>query len=144
MTPTRKPRKQAGLPRRTPKNPQRRGSRSPTPPLDSRVTSFASTISSTSSSSLRRQSSVSSFSSSDSSSSDTASPLFSPVDLPQAVAVAGTDFPFDNDGSGFSFALPPTAGKADDVQIMFPTGFGTTGEEFSFFDDLGFGFQMSG
>ncbi|KAK1234991.1 hypothetical protein PQX77_001793 [Marasmius sp. AFHP31] len=148
MTPTRKPRKQAGLPRRTPKHPQRRGSRSPTPPLDSRVTSFASTISSTSTSSLRRQSSVSSFSSSDSSSSDTASPLFSPVDLPQAVAVAGTDFPFDNDGagSGFSFAMPPptAVGKADDVQIMFPTGFGNMGEEFSFFDDLGFGFQVSG
>ncbi|KAK1236144.1 hypothetical protein PQX77_000615 [Marasmius sp. AFHP31] len=144
-TPTRKPRKQAGLPRRSPKHPQRRGSRSPTPPLDSRVTSFASTISSTSS--LRRQSSVSSFSSSDSSSSDTASPLFSPVDLPQAVAVAGTDFPFDNDGSGsgFSFAMPPTTGgKADDVQIMFPTGFGAMGEEFSFFDDLGLGFQVSG
>ncbi|KAG7099589.1 hypothetical protein E1B28_001419 [Marasmius oreades] len=125
MTPPR--RKKAGLPRRTPMNPQRRrtsrsspssaSSRSPSPPSSSRTPSLTSSLSTSTSSShsLRRHSSVSSLS------SDPDSPLFSPVslpcDLPQ-VTVAGAD------SAGFcerdSLLLSP---EQEGMKISFPLGF---------------------
>ncbi|KAF9270588.1 hypothetical protein L218DRAFT_44521 [Marasmius fiardii PR-910] len=114
-------RKKAGLPKRTPKNPQRRvankssptpSSRSPSPPSTSRTPSLSSSISS-SSPGLRRHSSVSSF-------SDPDSPLFSPVNLPcelPQVAVAGVDPISDLESDPLSLL------QQEGMKINFPFGF---------------------